>query len=641
MLLGLVGFGVGLVLTGMLVSAALRDAHLLRVGTLSAERWLQALESDPEPLAKSFEDRRALFPLNRVAGHLGDYSGPFRIDLYDLRGEQFYTSGDADAPAGPPRPPSAGWGDDNPARGPLATLHETRLSDSWFQFVSVLLPYSYDGKPLGYVHVLIDLSDSAAALIQSFRVIAAITALLVMLAFGVSALLVGQKIRQHQRAQERIRYLSQHDELTGLPNRVAFAQRLSEALVKRRRAGGQIAVMFVDIDKFKEVNDSIGHAAGDIVLQAVAGRLTASVRDSDIVARQDGDEFAVAMIDINGAHEAARLVDRIGVLLRQPYRAGEDVVECSISIGIAMAPSDGDETAALLRHADLALVRAKQSGRNAVRFFERGMDLTFLRRRERENDLRRALERDEFDLLYQPQVWLNDSTLCGHEALVRWRHPVHGKISPVYFISIAEDTELIVPLGEWILRRACEDAARWPDSGKVAVNLSPVQFRGGSVARLVRGMLDESGLDPRRLELEITESLLMWDTETVLGELTKLKDLGVTIAMDDFGTGYSSLSYLSRFPFGKIKIDRSFVRCMHNDEAVNAIVSCIIGLGRSLDVTITAEGVEKREQAEMLRQLGCHQGQGFLYGRPADAEEAARRLSEAVRSQRRKAKGAA
>lgn len=626
-LLVLVAFGAIVMVVGTLVASSLREWHLLRNGEASASHWTAQLESEPGEAQMTFARGRMLLPLDRVRTRIGDYSGPFRIELYDVRGREFFTSGNAAWPVPRLQMPIAA-GDRDAPQGALSALHTAQVADRPVVYASVLVPFRYGGNTLGYVRAFVDLTEQADALTRSFRIIAAATAVLVIFAFGASAVIVWQKIRAHQRAQERIRYLSLHDELTGLPNRVAFNRRLSQALEQRRRSGGQVAVMFVDVDRFKDLNDSRGHVIGDAVLKALAARLVGSVREVDTVARHDGDEFAIAVAGLESAREAARLVERIGDVLRQPYGIDGELIECGVSIGIAMAPGDGEETDTLLRHADLALARAKESGRNAIRFFERGMDLTLLRRREREADLKRALERDEFDVLYQPQVWLSDERLCGHEALVRWRHPRHGKISPAYFISLAEETELIVPLGEWILRRACQDAAAWPDPFKVAVNLSPVQFRDGSVAAQLRAILDDTGLDPARLEVEITESLLMWDTETVLSELARLKDLGVTIAMDDFGTGYSSLSYLSRFPFGKIKIDRSFVRCMHSDEAVSAIVSCIVGLGRSLDVCITAEGVETAEQAAMLRKLGCHQGQGFLWGRPASAAEALKRCLE-------------
>jgi EAL domain-containing protein (putative c-di-GMP-specific phosphodiesterase class I) len=290
------------------------------------------------------------------------------------------------------------------------------------------------------------------------------------------------------------------------------------------------------------------------------------------------------------------------------------------SVGIALAPADGDNAATVLRHASIALARAKGDGGQRMCFFEQSMDKALQRRRMVEHELRLALGREEFDVVYQPQYDLASERQIGSEALIRWHHPVHGKIAPGHFISVAEDTGLIVPIGEWVLRRACSDAVTWPAPWKVAVNLSPAQFRDGDIAETVAEVLKDTGLIPSRLELEITENLLINDTEEVLSKLNRLRELGVDIAMDDFGTGYSSLSYLARFPFSKIKIDRQFIRNMTRDPAMRVIVKTIIALGKSLDVTITAEGVETPEQAAMLREFGCPQVQGFLYGYPGAAE---------------------
>ncbi len=313
-------------------------------------------------------------------------------------------------------------------------------------------------------------------------------------------------------------------------------------------------------------------------------------------------------------------MNRLVEALRRPLQVAGKEMMVTTSVGIALAPADGDTAATVLRHAGIALARAKGDGGQRMCFFEQSMDKALQRRRMVEHELRLALGREEFEVVYQPQYDLATEKQCGSEALVRWQHPVHGKIAPGHFISVAEDTGLIVPLGEWVLRRACIDAAKWPEPLIVAVNLSPAQFRDGDIAETVAEVLRETGLPPERLELEITESLLINDTEEVLGKLNRLRQLGVAIAMDDFGTGYSSLNYLARFPFSKIKIDRQFIRNMTRDPAMRAIVKTIIALGKSLDVIITAEGVETQEQAAMLREFGCPQVQGFLYGYPGAAE---------------------
>ncbi|ODA66013.1 Phytochrome-like protein cph2 [Methyloligella halotolerans] len=315
-------------------------------------------------------------------------------------------------------------------------------------------------------------------------------------------------------------------------------------------------------------------------------------------------------------------MNRLVEAMREPFVVDDKEIVCTTSVGIALAPGDGETANVVLKHAAIALTRAKYDGGQRMCFFERSMDKALQRRRMVEHELRLAIGRDEFDLLYQPQFSLETEEACGTEALIRWHHPVHGKIAPAHFISVAEETGLIVPLGEWVLRRACSDAVKWEKPLTVAVNLSPAQFRDGDIVQTVASVLKDTGLPPERLELEITENLLINDTEEVLQKLKTFRKLGVAVAMDDFGTGFSSLSYLARFPFSKIKIDRHFIQTMTKDPAVKAIVRTIIALGKSLDITITAEGVETVEQARMLREFGCPEVQGFLYSQPISAEEA-------------------
>ncbi len=423
--------------------------------------------------------------------------------------------------------------------------------------------------------------------------------------------------QQQRRAEERARFLQFHDALTELPNRIAFEERLEDVLTRRRRDGSQVAVLRVDIDRFKHVNDVVGNQGGDALLRMFVARLMPVMREVDIAARLSGDEFAIALTGLSDPADALLFMDRLIAATEAPYHVAGHELRCSMSAGISFAPHDGDECEALLKHADLALARAKRDGGNRTNCFEQGMDHVLQRRRLLEHELRGGLARDEFEVVYQPQYDLNEGTCTGYEALVRWNHPVHGRIAPSHFISVAEEVGVIIPLGEFVLRSACAEAASWPAPLNIAVNLSPAQFRNGGMALLVASVLETTGLAPERLELEITESLLINDTEAVLEELNRLRHLGVGIAMDDFGTGYSSLSYLARFPFSKIKIDRSFVRAMTRDDTVAAIVSTIVALGRSLGVTITAEGVETEEQAKHLTALGCAQAQGFLFGYPA------------------------
>jgi diguanylate cyclase (GGDEF)-like protein len=417
-----------------------------------------------------------------------------------------------------------------------------------------------------------------------------------------------------------VRYLENYDLLTGLPNRKSFNDRLTAALAIMKRNRSHIAVLCLDVDRFQEINDSVDLAGGDAVLREIGERIQSTLRKGDILARRASDEFAIALVDINNLGDVMAFMNRLVEALKHPFYVSEREFVCTTSVGIALAPTDGDTAAEILRHADIALARAKSDGGQRMRFFEPSMDKALQRRRTVEHELRLALSREEFEVVYQSQYDLATGAQVGVEALVRWHHPVHGKIAPAHFISVAEETGLIVPLGERVLRRACRDAALWPEPLTVAVNLSPAQFHDSDIADTVANVLHETGLPAERLELEITESLLINDTEEVLEKLSRLRELGVKIAMDDFGTGYSSLNYLARFPFDKIKIDRQFVRNMTRDPAMRAIVKTIIALGKSLGVTVTAEGVESQEQAAILREFGCPQVQGFLYGYPGAAD---------------------
>ncbi len=410
--------------------------------------------------------------------------------------------------------------------------------------------------------------------------------------------------------------LAARDPLTGLWNRAGLRERLDEALARARRTGGAIAVLCVDLDRFKAVNDTLGHPTGDALLVKVAERLRSASRDSDIVARLGGDEFAIVQAETpqpQGAETlAARLVDLIG----RTYVVGGHMLNIGASIGVAVSPSDGEDADALLKHGDLALYRAKSDGRGVFRFFEPGMDAEMQARRLLEIDLRRALALKEFRLVYQPQVQLEPDAITGFEALLRWGHPTRGEVSPADFIPLAEEIGLITPIGEWVLRTACAEAASWSRPASIAVNLSPVQFRGAKLVETVTSVLAHTGLDPTRLELEITESALLENTDTVLRVLKGLRAMGVRISMDDFGTGYSSLSYLQKFPFDKIKIDQSFVRDMGDGGESHAIVRAVAGLGASLGMRTVAEGVETPEQLARMRREGCSDVQGYLTGRP-------------------------
>jgi diguanylate cyclase (GGDEF)-like protein/PAS domain S-box-containing protein len=422
-------------------------------------------------------------------------------------------------------------------------------------------------------------------------------------------------ITERQRAEQRIAHMARHDALTDLPNRVLFRERLAEALAGVGR-GAKLAVLFLDLDRFKGVNDTLGHPMGDELLKVVARRLRHCVRDTDTVARVGGDEFAIIQTDIEQPLDTAVLARRIGEAVRAPYDLAGHAVMVDTSIGIAIAPNDGVEPDGLLKAADMALYGAKADGRGTYRFFEAAMDMKMKARRELEIALRQALTAGQFELHYQPLVNVDDRRITGCEALLRWKHPERGMISPAEFIPVAEEIGLIVPLGEWVLRKACIDAASWPDDIKVAVNLSPIQVTNQNLVPVVISALAAAGLPARRLEIEITESVLMHNTEKNMATLHRLRELGIGISMDDFGTGYSSLSYLRKFPFDKIKIDRSFISGLPNDSDSVAIVLAVAGLASNLNMTATAEGVETTEQLEKVRALGCVEMQGYLFSRP-------------------------
>jgi diguanylate cyclase (GGDEF)-like protein len=420
-------------------------------------------------------------------------------------------------------------------------------------------------------------------------------------------------------AEARIAHMAHHDALTGLPNRSLLRERMEEGLARVRR-GGALAVLCLDLDHFKAVNDTLGHPVGDALLKAATKRLRDCVRETDTVARLGGDEFTILQA-IERPEQAGALARRVIETLREPFEIEGHQVVIGTSVGVTYAPTDGLDPDVLLRNADMALYLAKADGRGTCRFFEPAMDARLQERRRLELDLRRALTASEFELHYQPVVDAQSSRVVGFEALLRWNHPERGQVSPTEFIPLAEEIGLIVPLGEWVLREACREAAAWPHGVKVAVNLSPVQFRSPALLHAVVSALAASGLSPLRLELEITESVLLHDSAATLALLHQLRELGVRIAMDDFGTGYSSLSYLRSFPFDKIKIDRSFVRELGDKADCLAIVRAVAGLGASLGITTTAEGVETPEQLARVREQGCTEVQGYLFSRPRPASE--------------------
>jgi diguanylate cyclase (GGDEF)-like protein len=445
-----------------------------------------------------------------------------------------------------------------------------------------------------------------------------------------------EDVTDQRQAQERIAYLARHDALTGLPNRMVLREELGRMFVRNAR-GEDLALLLLDLDQFKAVNDSFGHPTGDLLLREVAARLQACARGTDIVARLGGDEFAVLQCGSAQPTASSETARRIIAALAQPFDLGGLQVHVGTSVGIAVAPFDGDEPDALLKNADLALYRAKGDGRGTMRYFEPEMDQRAQSRRLMETELRHALAAGQFVLEYQPLVRLDEERVAGVEALLRWQHPQRGRVPPGAFIPLAEDTGLIVPIGRWVLGQACRDALRWPSTVRVAVNVSAAQFRNGLLLRDVVQALDASGLAPERLEIEITESVMLREPAQALALLRQLRERGVRVAMDDFGTGYSSLSTLHSFPFDRIKIDRSFVRDLASSDDAQSIVRAVAGLGRNLGMATTIEGVETDAQLAIARREGCSEVQGYLYSRPRPADEIASFVESVEAAQRARA----
>jgi diguanylate cyclase (GGDEF)-like protein len=431
-------------------------------------------------------------------------------------------------------------------------------------------------------------------------------------------------ITTRKEVEKHIAHMARHDALTELPNRLLLRERLEEALARLGPRGEMLAVLGLDLDRFKAVNDTLGHPVGDVLLKAVAARIRGCLSEQDTIGRLGGDEFAIIQVGAKQPHGARLLAQRLVEAMPEPFSVEGNTLNVGVSIGIALAPSDGLDVDTLLKRADLALYRAKAEGRSRFSFFEAGMDTEAQARRALETDLREALAKGEFQLCYQPFMSLAGGEVTGFEALLRWHHPARGPVAPAEFIPLAEETGLIIPLGEWIMRQACMEAAQFPDTTRIAVNVSVVQFRNPHFVPFVVSALAAAGLSPHRLELEITETVLMEESEATLRTLNHLRSLGVRVALDDFGTGYSSLSYLSRFPFDKLKIDRSFVSGLGTNPDCAAIVRAIVGLGTSLGMTITAEGCETSAQLDFVRAVGCSEAQGYIIDKPQPVGDAIR-----------------
>lgn len=494
------------------------------------------------------------------------------------------------------------------------------------------LPHGSEGQAL---EVLIDQTDRRARYREAF-IMAEIA--IALFGLGAGGLLVWMGLRQHrtETAEARALFFRRHDALTGLVTHAECRDRLDAAIALAQRQGFQVGVLVLDLRRFREVNETLGRAGGDAVLSVLAARLSGAVRREDTVARLSADRFAVIQSGIAGPQGSTCLAERLAAIIAEPVEIEAGGVTCVVDVGIAVAPQDGNSAEILLARAEHALSIARTGIEAGIRCFEPGQDAALRERRETERDLKRAIAEGQFTLHWQPQRRISDGRLLGFEALVRWNHPTRGMVPPNDFIPLAEASGLIVPLGAWVLRTACAEAATWPEGLHAGVNLSPAQFRHGALVATVAEALASTGLPAGRLELEVTESLMQQDTESVVRLLRELRGLGVNIAMDDFGTGWSSLAHLWRFPFGKLKIDRAFVKDLARDPKVSAIVATIVGLGRTLDMAVIAEGVETEEQARLLLAKGCEQGQGWLYGKPLPAEAAraliALELTERARS---------
>jgi diguanylate cyclase (GGDEF)-like protein len=508
------------------------------------------------------------------------------------------------------------------ARQPIVDVKEGNSVDQPAFFARAYVPILVDGHAIAVVAAYVDETALRTDSYNTFLIAAVALCLLTGGAFTIPAIAWYRRTKEKQHADRRIRFLAHHDALTGLANRTQLIDSMEAALAVLPLRGGCIAVHFLDLDRFKQVNDSLGHDGGDFLLKTVAQRLRDVIRMDDVVARLGGDEFVVIQTGISGKDQAEEFARRIISAVTAPITLKDRSYIATVSVGVALAPVDGTDPERLLKSADLALYKAKADGRNCFRFFLAEMDTELQARVELERTISAAVLSDGFELHYQPLFEMSERSLVGYEALIRLRAEDGSLIAPMVFIPVAEEMRLIDKIGAWVLREACRTAATWPEHLTVAVNLSPSQFLLGSVCDIVADALKGAGLAAHRLELEITETLLLGNTEAILEELQKLKAMGVAIVMDDFGTGYSSLSYLWRFPFDKIKIDRSFMQAFDGSTRdAKTVVKTIIALGRQLNMRVTVEGVETARQAAFLDQADGDQAQGYYFGRPIPASE--------------------
>jgi diguanylate cyclase (GGDEF)-like protein len=609
--------------------------HLLHHDAVSAgSAWAGYLAKNVEDLDQIAAGQKPSADSQRFFDRVQEVGQVFRYIIYDPQGHVRLLSDDfrKEADKGKGEDKSKDNDDDdedlathNPeaARSiaggePLINVEEGEGPDRPPFFAEAYLPVVVKGKTVAIVEVYVDQTEKRDDYRRTFVVSTLALGLLIGLAFGIPALAWRRRANEKRIADEHIRFLANHDSLTGLPNRNSFVATLDAALARSLRQGDALAIHHINIDRFKDINDALGHEVGDELLSAVGQRLRAMAGPDGAVARLGADEFAILQTGLADKDDAQRFGQALADELSRPYAIDGRDVAITASVGIAAAPGDGDDAARLMKSAELALYRSKADGRNAIRLFSSAMEADLNERLRLERAIREGLAGDRFELHFQPAVQMPERRLVGFEALLRLRDERGAPIPPATFIPIAEQIGLIGAIGTWVLREACKTAVAWPDPMKVAVNLSPAQFADGDLYEKVVAALADSGLAPRRLELEITEGLLLKDSDAIMDELRRLKQFGVGIVMDDFGTGYSSLSYLWKFPFDKLKIDRAFMQALEAEDHQNAeaIVRTIIDLGRSLHVTVTVEGVENDRQVAFVEAAGCDEIQGYYFARP-------------------------
>jgi diguanylate cyclase (GGDEF)-like protein len=517
----------------------------------------------------------------------------------------------------------------------IVSIKQGREPNQPAHFAEAYVPVMKGGHPVAVVAAFVDETAQRKRFFSDIMAASVALCLLTGLSFGVPAVAWYRRTREKQQADRRIRFLAHHDALTGLANRTRLIERLDAALAVPASVGGQLAVHFIDLDRFKEVNDTLGHDGGDFLLSTVGQRLSALTRIEDLVARLGGDEFVVVQTGLNGKEQAEAFAHRIAAILSEPIYFKEQEIKANVTIGVALTPTDGRTSDRLLKSADIALYNGKTHGRNCIHFFTPEMDEALQARLALEKTIRSAIANDALVLHYQPVFEMNGQRLVGFEALVRLPAADGKLVPPAIFIPVAEEMHVIDRIGAWVLDEACRTATSWPEPLTVAVNLSPAQFESNQIKEIVAGALKRSGLQPHRLELEVTETLLLGNSETTMAQLRDLKAMGVSIVMDDFGTGYSSLSYLWKFPFDKIKIDRSFMEGFaKSGRDVETVVKTIIALGRELNMRVTVEGVETANQVDFLYDADADQVQGFYFGRPVPAAEVSADILDSFRKTR-------